>query len=569
MRRSHRTRKRPRPKPGRPVETGYSSSIAGVSDPIALLKSAIDEAVSTIRGNRDGGAEPILERPPKAELGDYSTNGAMLLAPALGAPPRAIAEQLREAVVESLSGSVDRLEVAGPGFLNLYVSDRWCREAVGAVLAAGPQFGSLPPGSGERVSVEFVSANPTGPLTAASGRHAAYGDAIANLLEARGCIVEREYYNNDAGGQIDRLVASVAARMRREPVPEDGYAGEYLVEVAAQLAADGLSPDDHDGLFTAAPAKILGSIEQTLRSFGVEFDSFVSERRLHDSGAVAKILADLRASTHCYESDGARWLRTTSFGDDKDRVLVRSSGEPTYLAADLAYHRDKLERGAERMISVLGADHGSHPPRIRAGLAALGYDPKRYRAPIIQMVQLSSGGARAKMSKRAGSFVPLDEVIAEIGADATRFLMLQRSNDSELELDLELAKRQSADNPVYYVQYAYARINSILRKSGEGLMAIDPEAIAEVAVEPSERRLIKRLIELPVEIEESAKRLGPHRLSAYGMAAAADFNAFYRDCKVLGAPDRVEPARLAVCVACGSVLARTLALLGVSAPESM
>jgi arginyl-tRNA synthetase len=547
-----------------------------MADPVAELRSAVEAAAdSLLNGAERATAEPTLERPPKPEFGDYSTNAAMLLAPALGEQPRGTAERLAEELGRTLEGTVERVEVAGPGFLNLFLSDEWYRSAASELAAQGDRLGR-PAGADrltERYNVEFVSANPTGPVTAASGRHAAYGDSVARLLEFTANPVEREYYKNDRGGQVDRFAESIAARMRSEPVPEDGYAGDYVADLGSQLDQEGVDPTDLDSLARRGMALMVEQIEETLRRYNVVFDVWSSERELHASGSVERALSDLREGGHVYESEGATWLRTTTFGDDKDRVLIRSEGDPTYFLSDIAYHRDKLERGADRLINVLGADHHGYPPRLRAALEALGYAPDVLETPIMQLVHVVEGGERAQMSKRRGEFVTLDELIDDIGADAARFFMLQRSHDTPVDLDLELARKTSNENPVYYVQYAHARIASILRKAGED--AVDRAKTADFSasqapIEPSERALIKRLCELPDEVAEAAERRAPHRLCAYGMEAARDFHAFYRDCQVVGAEgEGVEEARLGLCLLTKRTIARTLGLLGISAPERM
>jgi len=428
-----------------------------------------------------------------------------------------------------------------------------------------------------------VSANPTGPLHAASGRHAAYGDALARILAFGGHEVEREYYLNDMGRQVRQFGESIAARMRGDEPPEDGYRGEYVVELAEQLREAGADPNDAEGLARLGIEAMRERIDATLGRFGVRFDTWSSERSVYESGELEATIETLRKSGDVYESEGALWLRTTDFGDDKDRVIVRSDGEPTYFAPDIAYHYDKLKRGAERLIDVLGADHHGYVPRMRAALAALGENPDNFEAQIIQMVHLELGGERTQMSKRQGTFVTLDELLDDIGTDATRFFMLQRSHETTVDLDLELARSQSQDNPVYYVQYAHARIASILRKAraesaapaGEG-DGVDEEAVAAAAAEalgaaaePSERALVQRLLELPTEVRTAGERRAAHRLAAYATATAADFHAFYRDCQVVGAPDGLEAARLGLAVAAKRVIARTLDLLGVSAPDRM
>jgi len=548
-----------------------------VIDPLAELRAAVIGATEALEGSP--GEKLSLDRPPRPEHGDYSTNAAMLLAPAAGAPPREVAERLRSELDRTLAGRAERIEVAGPGFLNVFLSDRWHREAIAALLAAGDRLGAPAATGGERILVEFVSANPTGPVTAASGRGAAYGDALSRMLAHSGHTVQREYYLNDAGTQVELFARSVAARMAGEEPPEDGYAGVYVVELAEELAAAGMTADDLETLATAATEAMQARIEATLERFGVHYDTWSSERRLRESGAVERALEELRSRGHVYEHDGAVWLRTTAFGDDKDRVLVRADGEPTYFGPDIAYHLDKLERGHERLINVLGADHHGYVPRMRAAISALGFDPDRFEAAIMQMVNVVEAGERKRMGKRSGDFVTLDELIDDIGVDATRFFMLQRNHDSPIDIDLELARATSQENPVYYVQYAHARIASILRKAvDEGVVGSEDEA-AEVAAggaalgagaELAERHLVQRLLELPGEVDQAARRRSPHRLCAYAMATAADFHAFYRDARVVGAEgEGAEAARLGVCVATKRTIATTLALLGVSAPERM
>ena len=547
-----------------------------MADPVAELRSAVEEAAaSLVDGGGGPRSEPTFERPPKPEFGDYSTNAAMLLAPALGEQPRGTAEKLAQALDENLEGTLDRVEVAGPGFLNLFLTDSWYRRAATELAEQGERLGR-PAGAdaaSERFNVEFVSANPTGPVTAASGRHAAYGDSVSRLLEFTGHPLEREYYLNDRGGQIDRFAESIAARMTGGPLPEDGYEGEYVADLGEQLDQEGVDPSDLDSVARRGMALMVERVQETLRRYNVVYDLWSSERSLHESGSVERALSDLREAGHIYESEGATWLRTTDFGDDKDRVLIRSEGDPTYFLSDIAYHREKLERGADRLINVLGADHHGYPPRLRAALAALGYDPEVLETPIMQLVHVVEGGERTQMSKRRGEFVTLDELIDDIGADAARFFMLQRSHDTPVDLDLELARKTSNENPVYYVQYAHARIASILRKADEEAVERAESAdfaASEAQIEPSERALIKRICELPHEVEEAAARRAPHRLCAYGMEAARDFHAFYRDCQVVGAEgEGVEEARLGLCLLTKRAIARTLGLLGISAPERM
>jgi arginyl-tRNA synthetase len=545
------------------------------TDSIAELRGAVDQAARALRDGERTAPSPSLDRPPKPELGDYSSNAAMLLAGPLGDNPRAVAERLRGELERDLggSGSLDRIEVAGPGFVNLFLSDAWYRRALGWLVAAGDALGPAPTGSPERVLVEFVSANPTGPLHVGGGRHAAYGDALVRLLEAVGHDVQREFYVNDGGGQVGRFADSIAARMTGAELPEGGYEGDYVVDLAERIAAGGVDPSDREALGRRGIELVLDGVRATLERFGVSFDTWFSERQLYERGEVDSALAQLDSGGHTYHHEGALWLRTTEFGDDKDRVLIRANGEPTYLAADVAYHWDKLQRGFGRLIDVLGADHHGYVARIRAAIEALGADPDAFEALIMNLVHIVEAGERAQMSKRSGDFVSLDELLDDVGVDAARWFMLWRSHETTVDLDLELARSQSSENPVYYVQYAHARIASILRKAGAAAdvaaSGLDPEA-AGAALEPSEKALIKRLLEFPEEVREAAARRAPHRICAYSSAVAADFHAFYRDCQVVGAEgEGVERARLALCLSAKRTIAGALGLLGISAPERM
>jgi arginyl-tRNA synthetase len=549
------------------------------ADPLSDLRAAVGAAVAST--GAESGQEPAMERPKRAEQGDYSTNAAMILAPGLGEKPRDIAERLAGDLKTRLGAGLDRLEVAGPGFVNLFLSDSWHRSGVASVLEA-KRFGKSP-STTPAVLLEFVSANPTGPLTAAGGRGAAYGDSLARVLEMAGHEVSREYYLNDAGTQIRTFGASISARMAGADPPADGYSGEYVAELGEELRAADADPDNVDELSRLGAERMRGRIEETLRRFRVIFDTWSSERALHESNALERTLEDLAERGHTYVSDGALWLRTSAWDDDKDRVLIRSDGEPTYFAADIAYHRDKLERGAEQMIVPLGADHHGYVPRMKAAVGMLSGDPGRYEAPIMQLVNIIEGGERARMSKRKGDFVTLDELMDDIGVDAARFFLLQRSHDTVIDLDLELARSQSQENPVFYVQYAHARIAGIIAKAVAEGSATDESAISSglsdervalAACEPSERALIRRMLELPDEVREAAKKRAPHRISAYATAVAADFHAFYRDCRVVGADaesgvEGLEAARLGVCLATKRVIAQCLDLLGIDAPERM
>ncbi len=543
------------------------------TDPIAELRSAVEAAARSLRDGEPIGPEPTLERPPKPELGDYSSNAAMLLAAPLGEAPREVAARLAAELERELGDDLERVEVAGPGFVNLFLADAWFRRAMASLGAAGEDLGPAAAPAPERVLVEFVSANPTGPLHIGGGRHAAYGDVLVRLLEAVGHEVEREFYVNDAGGQVERFAASIAARMRGEEPPEDGYGGEYVIGLGERIGAEGGDAGDLEALGHRGVELILEQVRATLDRFGVRFDNWFSERDLYARGEVEQALGQLEREGHTYRSEEALWLRTTSFGDDKDRVLIRANGEPTYLAADVAYHWDKLERGFGRLVDVLGADHHGYVARLRAAIAGLGADPERFEALIMRLVHVVESGERLQMSKRTGEFVGLDELLDDIGPDATRWFMLWRSHDTEVDLDLDLARRQSNDNPVYYVQYAHARIASILRKAERDAGAVAGGAGAATpgtALEPAERELVKRLLEYPAEVREAAERRAPHRVCAYSTAVAADFHGFYRDCQVVGAEgEGVEESRLALSLLTMRTIAAALGLLGISAPERM
>jgi arginyl-tRNA synthetase len=546
------------------------------SDPLSELKAALHRAVANVRGPHAGpaGTVPSLERPKRAGQGDYATNAAMLLAPVLGQSPRAIAEQLGAALHSELGDALAGIEIAGPGFVNLTLSDDWYRSALEFVLNAGERFASGGANPPERINLEFVSANPTGPIVVANGRAAAYGDTLANILIHHGHSVAREYYFNDAGSQIRHLGESVRARALGHEPPEDGYQGDYIVELAQQV--EGAADLDVDIVAGRAVEVLLTQIKTTLNRYRVEYDSFFSEQTLHagDPSPLNQAIERLQDDGHVYHHEGAVWLRTTEFGDDKDRVLIRSDGVPTYFAADVAYMDNKRERGFDRQLLPVGADHHGYVARLKAAFAALGNDPSLLEPIIMQLVHLVEDGHRARMSKRRGEFVTLDELLDEIGVDATRYFMLQSSHDRTLDLNLDLARSQSSENPVYYIQYAHARISSVLEKVGADRVSAALgggwNAGTEGELHPSERELVLKLLALGEDIAESAERRAPHRIAGYALELAQQFTAFYHDCKVAGAePPAVEAFRVALSVAARSVLALVLGLLGVSAPNAM
>ena len=542
--------------------------------PVEELAAAVRAAADAVRGTAaQPTVEPTLDRPRHKGMGDYSTNAAMLLAPVLATAPREVAERIRSALEGSLGPELERAEVAGPGFLNHVLSDAWHRRSLRSVLEAGQRFGEGGAERPERILIEFVSANPTGPLVAASGRHAAYGDALARILQRHGHSVSREYYFNDAGNQIRLLGESVQARARGEEVPNDGYKGEYVADVAGEIP--GAAEADVDELAGRAVDILLAQIKGTLERYQVHFDVFFSERTLHEGSpsALEQALSLLEHSGHVYRSEGALWLRTTTFGDDKDRVVVRSNGQPTYLAADIAYIQNKRERGVERQLIPLGSDHTTYAIELKAAMAAVGGDPDTMESPILQFVHLVEGGRAFAMSKRRGDFITLDDLLDEIGVDATRFFMLQRSHDRTIDLDVGLARKQSRENPVYYIQYAHARIASMLRRAPEDRVAsalISGADWGSQRLEGPERDLIKKLVAFPGEVAEAAERRAPHRIASYALELAQDFTTFYEACRVIGAtPDEVESFRIALSVATQTTIALALWLLGVSAPDVM
>lgn len=545
-----------------------------MSEPLAELRAAVRDAAQRVLG--DAGAPPAevrVDRSRRDGQGDYATNVAMGLAKALKRSPRDIAASVGAELADRLGDALTGYEVAGPGFVNLTLSDSWHRGALRSVLEGGEGFGSGGAAAPRRMLIEFVSANPTGPLVAASGRHAAYGDSLARILQHHGHTVWREYYFNDAGNQISLLGASVQARARGEDVPEGGYQGDYVSALAD--AIPGVAALSVSETAAAAVAILLGQIKDGLERYGVHYDQYFSERTLHAGtpSYLEHALAIVESAGHSYHADGALWLRTTSFGDDKDRVLERSGGAPTYLAADLAYLLEKSERGFDRQILPLGADHHGYMARMKAAFATLGGDPDAIEMPILQFVHLVEGEERAAFSKRRGDFITLDELTEEIGVDATRFFMLQRSHDRTVDLDLDLARRESAENPVYYIQYAHARIVTMLARLEADRTAAAMAAGAAWgtdALEAPERGLIQALAAFPDEVAEAAERRAPHRIAAYALELAQEFTAFYRDCRVVGAePEAVESLRIALSQAARQTIRLALWLLGVGAPDSM
>ncbi len=487
------------------------------------------------------GVPVALERPSDASHGDYATNAALQLAGSLRQPPRTVAERLAGEAA-GLEG-VQRAEVAGPGFVNLFLDDAWFADVLDVVLGLGADFGGRSAITSERVQVETVSANPTGPITVASARNGAYGDCVARLLAFTGNAVEREYYINDAGAQIDSFRASVDAARRGDAPPDEGYRGAYIADLARE---------DGDPV-----PRMLEQIEATLKRFRIHFDSF--ERQ----SVVSVEIPDAIALLDTFEADGALWARSSAYGDEKDRVLVRSDGTPTYFAADAAYVRRKYAKGFDRLVYVLGADHHGYVGRLQALAEMLGHPRDSLEVLLYQLVHLTQGGEATKMSKRRGDVVFLDEFIDEIGVDAARWHLVSRGHDQTIEIDVDLAAQKTAKNPVFYVQYAHARIAGILRNAA----GATPSSVSPVPLAPEERELLKRLAEFPGIVADATERRAPHAIPTYAIRVADDFHRFYHQHKVLGSES--ESFRLGLCTATKSVVARSLDLIGVEAPDHM
>lgn len=527
----------------------------------------------------------ILESPKREDHGDVATTLALLLAPIEGRPPREIAERILRHLPPA--EVLDRVEIAGPGFLNFTFSPVYWHGALREVEREGANYGRSVVGAGQRVLIEFVSANPTGPLHVGHGRGAAVGDVLANLLSATGYTVEREYYINDVGTQIETLGRSVLARYREscgEPaaLPENAYQGDYIARLAGEVKHERgtalLTQPETQAvaeLGISAQGRLLEGIREDLKMFRVRFDRWQSERALVSAGAVERALERESLRVQCFEADGAFWLRTTALGDDKDRVLRRRTGDYTYFATDIAYHADKAARGFDRLIDIWGADHHGYIPRMRAAIQALGYPPERFTVLLIQLVTLLRRGQPVAMSTRAGEFVTLREVVEEVGVDAARFIFLTRRHDSPLEFDLEAAKEQSEANPVYYVQYAYARLSSVRRQAAERGLAIPPASGPGAAdlsrlTAPEEMALIRRLADFPWVVEQAGVNHEPHRLTYYLQDLASRVHQYYNRHRILVDDDpALTGARLVLARAIRTVMANALGLLGVTAPENM
>lgn len=593
--------------------SGLNAASAAIS---AALKESAEAAASDRGKALPDGVSCDFERPKHEGQGDRASSIAMQTAKIFSAPPRDTAAKIADGLASRCGDLVEKVEVAGPGFINLFLSGKWFSEAVASVLRQGDKYGSVNVGGGRKVQVEFVSANPTGPLHIGHGRGAAVGDSVARILAFTGWDVQREYYVNDAGVQMQTLGRSTQARYfealgRPElaPLPENGYKGEYLLDLARRIV------DEEGDRFLNVPIEesvpwfrkyaadaILKDIADDLKRFGITFDEWFSETSLYDRDLVKSAAARLEEHGYAFRNDGTRipvrdknleskrgysfekdnalWFASTDFGDDQDRVLIRSSGEPTYFASDIAYHYDKFVlRGFERVIDVWGADHHGYVPRIRAAVQAIGKKPEDFDVLLIQLVNLIRDGQPVAMSTRSGEFVTLKAVLDEVGADATRFFFLMRRSDSQLDFDLSLAVKQSSDNPVYYVQYAHARICSIIREWRERggdpaeLLAdgspVPPELFSREDGGKEARALVDTLTVFPSEAVSASREMAPQVITNYAMTLAGAFHSFYSTNHILGEPDDVQTGRLKIAEAARVVLASCLKLLGVSAPERM
>ncbi|MGN1400478.1 MAG: arginine--tRNA ligase [Bacillus sp. (in: firmicutes)] len=546
------------------------------------LKQEIKEAV--IKANlatEEQIPQVVLETPKDKVHGDYSTNMAMQLTKLAKKAPRMIAEDLI-ANFDKSKASIEKIEIAGPGFINFYMNNQYLTDLIPTILEQGEEYGRTTVGAGQKIQVEFVSANPTGNLHLGHARGAAVGDSLCNILDKAGYDVSREYYINDAGNQINNLAYSVEARYFQalgleKEMPADGYHGADIIQIGKVLAEEfgdrfvNESEEDRFHFFREYGLKYeMGKLKEDLEAFRVPFDVWFSETSLYENGKIDAALDVLRERGHIYESDGATWFRSTEFGDDKDRVLIKQDGSYTYLLPDIAYHRDKLERGFEQLINIWGADHHGYIPRMSAAIQALGYKKEQLEVEIIQLVHLFKNGEKMKMSKRTGKAVTMRDLVEEVGLDATRYFFAMRSADTHMDFDLDLAVSQSNENPVYYAQYAHARICSILRQGKENGYEFDGSHDLSLINTEKEFDVLKKLGEFPLAIAEAAEKRLPHRITNYIFDLAATFHSFYNAEKVLD-PDNKErsQARLALIQAVGITLRNALKLIGVSAPEKM
>lgn len=548
-----------------------------------ILTKAIEEAaLSAIRDGVFPEAELpdiVLEVPPKKELGDFATNIAMQSARAFRKNPRLIAQELTRRIQGDW---LERIEIAGPGFINFYLKSNVIYDGLAAIMKKGEAFGQLPAKDMKPVQVEYVSANPTGPLHVGHGRGAAAGSALVNVMRAAGYPVTSEYYINDAGNQINNLARSVnhrylelLGRAEEKDFPENGYHGADIIDTAQRIIKkDGdkyldMSEDERMGIFKELALKEkLAALKEDLEAFNCRFDVWYSERTLHPD-KVQDACKFLQENGNIYEKDGALWLKSTAYGDDKDRVVIRDSGEPTYLAADIAYHRDKFARGFGKVINIWGADHHGYICRVKAAVKALGYNPDDLDVLLLQMVRLLRGGELVKLSKRTGQTVTLAELIEEVGTDAARYFFIMRSMDSQLDFDLDLAKSRSNENPVYYIQYAHARICSIFRQAAENNLQVGEAPELSLLTDDTEIAIINKLQKYEEEIERAAAEYAPQRIARYAYELAGCFHSFYNQCRILGVEDKLAESRLALVTVTAHAIRHALGILGVSAPERM
>lgn len=545
----------------------------------AALANAAENAKAKGKINYEELPSFVLEVPKDKSHGDFASNIALVLAKPAKMRPRDIAAAISEEIEEN--ESIAKIEIAGAGFLNFFLSNSWLYEVLPVVESQDEKYGSSDYGKGEKVQVEFVSANPTGLLHMGNARGGALGETLANVMNMAGFECQKEYYINDAGNQIVKLGLSLEARYRqvlgdeKYPFPEDGYHGVDIIDTAKHIVEQygdsylSLPAEERQAkMVEIALKEKLSAIKSGLEAFGVTYDNWFSEQSLHDSGAVKAVVEELRQRGYVYEKDGALWLETTKFGDEKDEVLIRSNGIPTYFAADIAYHKNKFDRGFNRVINIWGADHHGHVARMKGAMTALGYNGDNLIVILMQLVRLFKNGEIVRMSKRTGQFVTLQELIEDVGKDAARYFFIMRNPDSQMDFDLDLAKSQSNDNPVYYVQYAHARICSILSVAGMAVPKASEVNLNRLST-ASELALIRKIADLPEEIAAAARDLAPYRLARYATDLATLFHSFYSECRVLTDDEELKKARLVLVNAARITLRNVLTLLGVTAPERM
>ena len=555
--------------------SGFRVSVCDADRPVIAddLASTIEAAlVAAELPNPPPGIEIVPTR--QREHGDWQTNTALILAKIVGSPPREVAARIVAALDAAPPRHVERIEIAGPGFINFFLAPTWLHDVLRAVVASGPNFGHGDAYAGMRINLEFVSANPTGPLHAGGGRWVAVGDAIANLLAAQAAEVHREYYLNDAGNQLDTFTASLMARYRGEDPPEDGYQGAYLVDMANEMRAELGGDVDDVTARTWGVQHAVAMLQDDLARIGVHFDTWFSEQSLHDRGDVADVLSTLRAAGHTFERDGAEWLASEALGDQRDRVLVRSNGTTTYLTNDLAYHRDKVRRGWGHLIDIWGADHHGQVKSLQVGLRALGIGTEAIPEPEVilgQLVKLERGGELVRLSRRAGAIVALADILDEVDPDVARLTFLLQSIDTTQTFDLDIVTSQSMENPVYYVQYAHARVASIARRAVEAGIARVPLADVDLSVLVHERELdlLRSLAEYPAMLRGAAELRAPHRVTTWVREFASRLHGFYRDCRVMTDDAELTQARLWLAESVRIGLAGALGILGVGAPDVM